>query len=202
MSLLPVLRRAAASRLPALSDSTVQLLLVLSAVLGMTLASKVQVPFWPVPVTLQTLALPLIAAQLGSRLGTASVVAYLAAGVAGLPVFANTPPLLAGPWYLLGPTGGYLVASPLAAFLIGWVAERPIGRNPAVLFAAMIAGSAVVLLAGFAWLAFGAQLASGATGIGVEKAWLGGVQPFLLAELVKAALAAAMVTAVASRRRL
>lgn len=181
---------------PAATPAAVRgVVLVLAGVALMTLCAKVQVPFWPVPVTLQTLALPLIAAAFGSRLGAAAILAYLAAGFAGLPVFANTPPAVPGPLYFMGPTGGYLIAYPIAAFLIGWVAERPAGRNPFVLFAGMVAGGIIVFALGFAWLAFAAQLSSGAIGLGIEKAWLGGVVPFLLADLVKAALAAALITA-------
>ena len=86
--------------------------LVALGVALLTLSAKFKVPFYPVPVTLQTLAVPLIAAAYGARLGTATVVAYLLAGFVGLPVFTNTPPELASPLYFLGPTGGYLAAYP------------------------------------------------------------------------------------------
>jgi biotin transport system substrate-specific component len=169
--------------------------LVAAGVVLLTIAAKVKVPFFPVPVTLQTLAVPLVAAAYGARLGTATVIAYLLAGFLGLPVFTNTPPAVAGPLYFLGTTGGYLAAYPLAACLVGTVAESEGGRKGLRLFAAMLVGDIIVLTAGFVWLAFVAQLSSGATGLGVEGAWVGGVAPFLLADLVKTALAAALIRA-------
>lgn len=164
-------------------------LLVLAGVALLTISAKVQVPFWPVPVTLQTLAVPLIGAAFGARLGTATVLAYLATGLV-LPVFAGVG---YGPLYFLGTTGGYLLAYPVAAWLVGFVAER-VGNRVLPLFVAMLAGDIFVLALGFAWLAFVAQLASGAWGgIGYERAWLGGIAPFLLADLIKVALAAALI---------
>ena len=111
--------------------------------------------------TLQTLAVPLIAAAFGARLGTVTVLAYLAAGFAGAPVFAATPPAVAGPAYFLGATGGYLIAYPIAAWIVGTVAER-VGNRLLPLFSAMFAADALVLTLGFVWLAFLAQLSSGA----------------------------------------
>jgi biotin transport system substrate-specific component len=169
--------------------------LVVAGVALMTIAAKIKVPFPPVPVTLQTLAVPLIAAAFGARLGTATVLAYLIAGFAGLPVFTNTPPLAAGPFYFLGPTGGYLLAYPLAAWIVGSVAESGAGRSLPALFGAMLLGGAAVFACGFVWLAFVAQLASGGVGLGAKAAWLAGVQPFLLPDLVKIALAATLIRA-------
>lgn len=156
------------------------LLLVLAGVALLTLSAKIQVPFWPVPVTLQTLAVPVIAAAFGARLGTATVLAYLATGLV-LPVFASAG---FGPAYFAGPTAGYLVGYPIAAWIVGTVSER-VGNRVLPLFAAMLAGDVVVFALGFGWLAFFIQ--------SVEKAWLGGVAPFLLADLVKIALAAALI---------
>jgi biotin transport system substrate-specific component len=164
-------------------------LLVLAGVVLLTISAKVQVPFWPVPVTLQTLAVPMIAAAYGARLGAATVLAYLASGLV-LPVFAGVG---FGPAYFLGTTGGYLIAYPIAAWIVGAVAER-VGNRVLPLFATMIVADIVVLVLGFGWLALIAQLASGAWGgIGIERAWLGGIAPFLLADLVKVALAAALI---------
>jgi biotin transport system substrate-specific component len=169
--------------------------LIALGVVVMTISAKVKVPFYPVPVTLQTLALPLIAAAYGARLGTAAVVAYLLAGFVGLPVFTNTPPASAGPFYFLGTTGGYLIAYPLAAWLIGSLAEADGGRSLPRLFGAMLVADVLVLFAGFAWLAYAAQLTNGTTGLGAAAAWSGGIAPFLLADLIKVALAAALIRA-------
>lgn len=162
--------------------------LLFAGVAVMTVAAKVKVPFPPVPVTLQTLALPFIAAAFGSRLALATMIAYLAAGFAGLPVFTNTPPLAAGPFYFLGPTGGYLLACPLAAWLIGKIAEGPAGRSLGVLLLVMAAGNALVLSAGFLWFGLVALPAKG-----FSTAWRLGVEPFLLADFLKAALAALVI---------
>jgi biotin transport system substrate-specific component len=168
------------------------IVLVAAGVLLMTLSAKVRVPFVPVPVTLQTLALPLIAAAYGSRLGTVTIIGYLAAGIVGLPVFTNTPPLAAGPLYFLGTTGGYLAAYPLAAWIVGASSESGAGRSLFALFGAMLAGDVLILTVGYLWLAFAAHLASGGTGLGPEAAFQAGVLPFLLADLVKVGLAAAL----------
>jgi biotin transport system substrate-specific component len=171
------------------------IVLVAVGVLVMTLSAKVRVPFVPVPVTLQTLALPLIAAAYGSRLGTATIIAYLAAGLVGLPVFTNTPPLTAGPLYFLGTTGGYLVAYPLAAWIVGALSESGAGRSLPALFGAMLAGDVLILAMGYLWLAFAAHLANGGVGLGADAAFQAGVLPFLLADLVKIGLAAALTRA-------
>jgi biotin transport system substrate-specific component len=164
------------------------------AVLGSLIlwaSAKISVPFWPVPMTLQTGAVVLIGAAYGSRLGLATVVLYLLEGISGLPVFSGG----GGPAYLLGPTGGFLVGFAPAAFIVGWLAERGFDRNPVSLFIAMLAGDAVIFLLGFVWLAWFATLSSGAMGIGAAAAFSGGVMKFVLGDLVKLALAAALVSA-------
>lgn len=181
---------------PARSHAVLRdIVLVAAGVALMTLSAKVQVPIPPVPVTLQTLALPVIAAAFGARLGLFTMLAYLALGFAGQPVFANTPPLPAGPLYFVGGTGGFLVAYPLAAWIIGLVAERAAGRSPLALFAGMLAGDLAIFALGFAWLAFFVPIADGAVGRGIGFAWDKAVLPFLLPDLVKLALAAALITA-------
>jgi biotin transport system substrate-specific component len=169
------------------------LALAVLGVIAMTVAAKVKVPYMPVPVTLQTLVLPLLAAAYGPRLGALTALAYLGAGLAGLPVFTNTPPAAPGPLYFLGATGGYLVAYPVAAWTIGWLAG---GRQSSLfrLIGAMVAGEAIVLVAGFLWLAFGAQIGGG-SGIGASVAFSAGIAPFLLPDLLKIALAACVLRA-------
>ena len=162
------------------------------AVLGTLIlwaSAKIQVPFWPVPMTLQTLAVAGIAAACGLRLGLATILLYLAEGAIGLPVFAGTPERGLGLLYMMGPTGGYLLGYAAMAAIIGWAAERGALMRPLVLFAAMLAADALMLFLGFSWLACGVP------GIGAEKAFSAGVAPFLLGDLVKMALAAALVPA-------
>ena len=169
--------------------------LVAAGVGLMTLSAKVQVPIQPVPVTLQTLALPLIAAALGSRLGFVTMLAYLALGLAGQPVFANTPPQIPGPLYLFGGTGGFLVAYPFAAWIIGAMAERTGSRSLPKLFAGMVTADLLIFGCGFVWLAFFAHLADGVIGRGIDFTWEKAIVPFLLPDLVKLALAASLIIA-------
>jgi biotin transport system substrate-specific component len=175
--------------------------LVLAGTALIAIAAKIKVPFVPVPMTLQTLAIMLIAATYGFRLGTLTVLAYLAEGLVGLPVFTNTPPAVAGPLYFLGPTGGFLAGFVILAIVVGAAADRGFDRSIPKLFAAMLAGEVIMMALGFAWLAWFATLSSGAVGLGVEKALAGGVTPFILGDLLKIALAALLVPAAWSLMR-
>lgn len=156
--------------------------LVALGVVILTLASKLQVPFWPVPMTLQTLAVLLIAATAGARLGTATVLAWLALGAFGAPVFATG----AGLAYLAGPTGGYLAGFVVAAFVVGQLADRGYGRTLASALVMLLAGEVVIYALGVGWLAML---------FGAEKAITLGIVPFVPAEILKLALGAALFTA-------
>jgi len=152
----------------------------------LALSAKINLPLPYVPMTLQTLVVLMIGAAYGWRLGSATVIAYLAEGAIGLPVFAGPVGGLAP---LLGPTAGYLAGFVAAAFITGWLSERGWDRSVPRLFVAMGFGHIVVLAAGFAWLAFGMKF-------GVEKAWLVGIVPFVAASVIKNALGAAIVPAI------
>jgi biotin transport system substrate-specific component len=152
----------------------------------LALSAKINLPLPYVPMTLQTLAVLMIGAAYGWRLGSATVIAYLAEGAIGLPVFAGPVGGLAP---LLGPTAGYLAGFVAAAFITGWLSERGWDRSVPRLFVAMGFGHIVILAAGFAWLAFGMKF-------GVEKAWLVGIVPFVAASVIKNALGAAIVPAI------
>jgi biotin transport system substrate-specific component len=152
----------------------------------LTLSAKVNLPLPYVPMTLQTLVVLMIGAAYGWRLGSATVVAYLAEGAIGLPVFAGPVGGLAP---LFGPTGGYLMGFVLAAFATGWLSERGWDRSVPRLFVAMGLGHIMILAAGYTWLAVGMKL-------GVEKAWLVGIAPFIAASVIKNALGAALVPAI------
>ena len=151
----------------------------------LTLSAKVYLPLPYVPMTLQTLAVLMIGAAYGWRLGSATVVAYLAEGAIGFPVFAGPVGGLAP---LLGPTAGYLFGFVAAALVTGWLSERGWDRSVPRLFVAMALGHVIILAAGFGWLAFGMKL-------GIEKAWLVGIAPFVVASLLKNALGATIVPA-------
>lgn len=184
---------------PALWPSSVHpwirnVILVLVGTGILTLSAKINVLTQPVPITLQTFAIMAIAAAYGRWLAVATVLAYLAEGFAGLPVFAS--PVAAGPAYFIGTTGGFLIGFIAIAYVVGWAADRGWDRSPIKLGAAMIVGDAIAFALGFLWLAWFATLSSGATGgIGAASAFEFGIQPFILPDLVKIALAALFIPA-------
>ncbi len=155
---------------------------------------SVPLPFTAVPFTLQPMVVLLGALALGSRLGAASQILYLAAGIAGLPVFAASGILPPGPLRLLGPTGGYLMAYPLAAFLTGYLAERGFDRRYLTSIVAMLAGLAVIYAIGVTWLGVFARPLEGAAP-GMSVAALTGIYPFIVPDLIKIAVAAGLVPA-------
>lgn len=164
---------------------------VLFATVATIVAAQVSIPlpFTPVPFTLQPMVVLLAGAALGPRLGSTSQLCYLALGLAGLPVFAASPVLPQGIARLLGPTGGYLMSYPLAAYVAGDLACRGFDRRylPSVL--AMAAGLAVVFTCGVAWLAVGVPH------LGLAAAVATGLVPFLPADLLKILLAATVLPA-------
>jgi len=157
----------------------------------------IPLPFTPVPITGQTFGLLLVAVMLGSRRATLAVVLYLLEGMAGLPVFQ--PFGLPGPAHFFGPTAGYLLAYPTAAFVTGWLAEQS-ARISFLPFAALrlagalISGEVIVFLGGCAWLAVGMQL-------GWAHAFQAGALPFLPGEIIKMALILAVVRGVELAKR-
>lgn len=157
-------------------------------------AAQISVPlgFTPVPLTMQDMVVLIGGAALGSRLGMAAQLTYLAAGIAGLPVFAASPVLPQGPLRLLGPTGGYLMAYPIAAFLTGYLAERGLDRRYLSSVLAMAAGLAVIFLFGVSWLALFARPA----GVGLDAALRAGLYPFLIGDIFKIFLGAAILPGV------
>ncbi len=177
--------------MPGITAPVRALLLVIAGSVLLIVSAKVQVPMWPVPMTMQSFAVLFLGAALGPRLGAASVALYLAQGLAGLPVFAV--PGAAGPAYFLGTTGGFLLSFIPAAWVAGHFARN--GSSILRVGTGMLLAHALILGLGMAWLAWLAQLASGATGIGLTRAFSVGVQPFILGSLVKVALATALVAA-------
>jgi biotin transport system substrate-specific component len=176
---------------PAVTGRTGAARAVLLAVLGaclLTISAKVQVP-GPVPMTLQTLAVMALGALLGAKLAVASVAVYLAQGILGLPVFANTPPMVPGLAYLLGPTGGFLIGFAIAAGMVGFAADRGLMQRPLPFALVLTAANLALLAIGAVWIALLAQTSSG-MGLGFAKAWALGIQPFLLGNAIKLAIAA------------
>lgn len=164
----------------------------LLAVLGSLLiaaSAQVSVPMWPVPITLQTLAVAVVAGVLGWRLGAAAVALYLMQGALGAPVFASGG---LGALHLIGPTGGYLLGFVGSALVIGWLAERGWMRRVRTALPAMLLGDAVVLTLGALWLSV----------LVADKSFFAsGVAPFVVGAVTKSAAAAVIVCRVGDRLR-
>lgn len=163
---------------------SVALVVAFSLLTALAAQVVVPLPWTPVPLTGQTFAVLLTGALLGSRLGALAMIAYLVEGALGLPFFRAGA---GGAGHLLGPTGGYLLAFPVAAFVTGYLAERGWDKRFLTAAAAMALGSLVILAGGWMWLTILFRTAGEAFRLGV--AW------FLLGDLVKIALAAAALPA-------
>jgi len=160
------------------SPRLARLVQLVAGVVLLTASSHLTAPFWPVPMTMQTFVVLMIGAVYRARLGAATVATWLLLGASGLPVFASGAGLL----YMIGPTGGYLVGALAAAFAVGWLIERGVGRTLLGAVTALLIGETVLFSLGLGWLA---HL------IGFEKAIAAGLAPFILGEAVKVALATA-----------
>ena len=163
-----------------LGEAMMSLALVLVGVGILAVSARIQVSFYPVPVTMQTLAVMVIAMAYGSKLGTATLFSYLFAGFIGAPVFAGG----AGFAYMADPTGGYLAGFLLAGVVLGALADRGWTRNWQTTAAAMLVGTSIIYLLGVAWLS---QL------IGLDKAITFGLVPFIYGDILKLVIAAASV---------
>ena len=167
---------------------------IATVVLGtllITLCAKINVPVWPVPVTMQGFAIAALAAAFGMRIGVATVALYLVEGALGLPVFATGGGLA----YLVGPTGGFLLGFLVLAAVTGFAADRGASGKPLALFAAMLVGDALMFVLGFAWLALMAGQAGWIDQTNVlGSAFAKAVQPFIVWDVLKMALAAVTVT--------
>jgi biotin transport system substrate-specific component len=152
--------------------------LALLGSLFVAICAQINVHLPLVPITMQTFAVLTVGAALGWRLGALSLLLYMAEGAAGLPVFAE---FKAGPAVLMGFTGGYIAGFVIAAAVTGWFAQKGFDRNAFKMFLVMLVGSALIYLPGLAWLA---QFT------GVNKVFELGLYPFILGDILKAALAA------------
>jgi biotin transport system substrate-specific component len=157
--------------------------LVLNGSVLLALSAKIQVPFWPVPMTMQTFVVLMIGANMGARLAVATVLAYLIEGAVGLPVFSTG----AGLAFMAGPTGGYLMGFLAAALVLSIGLGRRFGQTRVGMVALFLLADGAIMGSGFAWLALL---------IGSERAFDAGILPFLPAEMLKLALAMAATLAV------
>ena len=162
-----------------------QITLAVVGSLLIAIASKVQVPFYPVPMTLQTLMVLTIGMAYGWRLAIATLVLYLLEGAVGLPVFAGTPEKGIGLSYMLGGTGGYLIGFVIAAGCCGLLAERGWDRSPLTTAATMLIGNGLIYVPGLLWLG---------SLYGWDKPILEwGLIPFLFGDMIKIVLASCMM---------
>ena len=161
---------------------------ILLGSLFLAICSWISVPMVPVPVTMQTFGFLVLGAMCGWRLAFSASLVYLAEGALGLPVFAGGA---AGAHHLLGPTGGYLISFPVAAALVGYLAEKGWMAGLLRSVGVMLLGHGLILTLGAAYLA---------TKIGLDHALAVGFAPFVLGSVLKAALAASIIEAVRRRR--
>ena len=160
------------------------MMLAFGGTVALTVSAKVQVPFYPVPLYLQTLVVLVLGAAYGSRLSSATIALYLLEGALGLPVFAGTPEKGVGLAYMMGPTGGFLAGFLIAAAFVGFCAERGLDRSIAKMLAVMTIGHGLIFACGLGWLAMM---------IGWPTAYYAGAEPFLLATVLKTLLAGVLL---------
>ena len=175
-------------RFPSLADAIWRnptwlrnIILVAAGVILLTVSAKIKLPFYPVPLTMQTFVVLGIGMVFGWRLGAYAVLSYLLVGAMGLAVFAGTPEKGIGLVYMTGPTGGYLLGFVLATMLTGYLAQKGWDRKISTTFLAMLAGNVVIYIPGLIWLG---------NVVGWDKpvlAW--GLTPFLFGDLAKIVLA-------------
>jgi biotin transport system substrate-specific component len=177
MTLYHAVAQRRASRL-----SPLDVLVAVASSLLLTMSAKVQVPFYPVPMTMQTLVVIGLGLALGPSRGLAALALYLVQGALGLPVFAGTPEKGIGLAYMMGPAGGYLAGYISAILLAGWLARRGWDRNVFTVMLAALLAAAVIYVPGLIWLG---------TVVGWDKPVLAfGLYPFIPGDIMKAVLAA------------
>ncbi|MBB5516507.1 biotin transport system substrate-specific component [Rubricella aquisinus] len=167
--------------------------LVLAGSWVVAIAAQVSIPLQPVPLSLQTLAILMVGFTLGSRLGAAALIAYLAQGAMGLPVFANGMNGIA----FFGPTAGFLVGFVGMAWLAGLAAERGLAKGMIGTAISALVISALLYIPGVAWpmaVAGAAGIEAGWVGLSASSVWAGFVAPFLMGDAIKAVLAALLVS--------
>lgn len=161
------------------------ILIALVTTMAIWASAKIHIPFYPIPITMQTFVILFIGMAYGWRLGGLTVLFYLAEGALGLPVFSGTPEKGLGLFYMLGPTGGYLLGFLIAVMVVGKLAEKGWDRNIFLTFLAMVIGNLIIYTIGLLWLG---------NLLGWDKpvlAW--GLYPFLVGGLFKIILASLLL---------
>ena len=159
--------------------------LVVLGIAALAIAAKIRVPFWPVPITMQTFVVLTLGAGFGVRLGVITLLGYLLVGALGFDVFTSSSAEKFGLAYMMGGTGGYLVGFVLAAGVLGWLARKGWDRSIVTMAAAMLIGNAIIYVPGVLWLG---HLYAETQGWAVVLDW--GLWPFLAGDALKLALAA------------
>lgn len=178
MTLVSTLQRKSLTNSSVLFNAVI----AIAGSLLLTLSAKINLPFYPVPQTMQTFVVVGLGLALGSRLAALTVSLYLLQGAAGLPVFAGMPEKGIGLAYMFGPTGGYLLGFLLAAIVVGLLAERGWDKSILKSFSAALLGTAIIFVPGLIWLG---------SIIGWDKPILAlGLYPFVFGGLVKSGLSA------------
>ena len=157
--------------------------LILFGTLLLAVSSKIQVPFWPVPMTMQTFIVFIIGMSFGWKLAFSTLIAYLVEGALGLPVFAKGGGLL----YLMGPTAGYLYGMTVAAGVIGFFAERGYNKSYIKSLISLMIGTIIIFVLGVGYLG---------SVIGYDKALAGGLYPFIPSEFFKIGLAVILIPSI------
>jgi len=168
---------------PTNSNTQYMLKLIILCIFGSVLlafSSKIQVPFWPVPMTMQTFIVFVIGMTYGLRFSAYTLISYLMLGAIGFPVFAKGGGIL----YLLGPTAGYLYGMAFAAAVIGYFADRGFAKSYLKCLISIFLGTVIIFTFGVGYLG---------SVIGFDKALAGGLYPFILSEAFKIALAVAII---------
>jgi len=164
--------------------------LVALGIAALAIAAQIRVPFWPVPITMQTFVVLTVGAAYGMRLGVVTLLGYLAIGALGFDVFTSSSAESYGLAYMMGGTGGYLAGFVLAAAALGWLARRGWDRSVGKMAAAMLIGNALIYVPGLLWLG---HLYAGSEGWATVLDW--GLWPFLAGDALKLALAALLLPA-------
>ena len=159
--------------------------LVISGILILWMTSQIRINlfFTPVPVTGQTFGVLLLASSYGSKLGILTIFSYLLVGIVGLPVFSGGG---SGWEYFSGATAGYLIGFAIAAYFVGFLAEKGWDRKPLLVISSMILGNAVIYFFGVLWLSFSLS-------IGISKAISLGLTPFIIGDIFKILIAATLL---------
>ncbi len=164
------------------SNLMVKVLLAFVGSMALWASAKINIPFYPVSMTMQTFVVLVIGMSFGWKLGGATILLYLTEGALGLPVFSNTPDRGIGLAYMMGPSGGYLAGFFFSAVTVGWLAEKGWDRNVFKTIFTMLIGMGIIYALGLFWLG---------SVIGWDKPVLTlGFTPFVFADLLKIALAA------------